>query len=214
VDDGLLYDADGKQFEEVQVVEVETERGIIYWLSVPDSDPDCNRYNVELYEGGWKGGIYFFGGDGKYISMLEKEDSNSCYVFFSPDGKQFILRAPVDQYLLYEFDGLKLKKSFGGTTLEWIDPFRFAYSIIDESKNAREEAGFDGWLTVVVYDSAADLLTTVIEATATEDFLVDSFDAETGELVIWKKSVEDEKDWGDFFKQKLERIRVPVPAAR
>ena len=215
--DGLLYtvDANGqkKQFEGAEVVEEETAGGKIYWLA---GDPEADGMNEGLYKG-WKSGIYFFGGDGKFISLLEKKHADRSYVQFSPDGKQFILSSGtyVDrEYLLYEFDGLKLQRAFGGISGVWIGPFRFAYTLIDESKNARhKDADFPGWLTVVVYDSAVDLLTTVLEATETEDFMMDRLNDETDELVVTKFSVKDKKDWGDEEKINVESIRVPIPAA-
>ena len=213
VNDGLLYMANGKQFEGAEVVEDMIEGGSIYWLAV---DPAADGTNEGLYKG-WEGGIYFFGGDGKFASMLKREGAQMCYVILSPDGKQFILSdgTYVDrEYLLYTFDGFELKKSFVGIGGGWIDSYRFAYSIIDGSKSARHEyADFSGPLSVVVYDSAVDLLTIAAEATATEDFMMNSVDAENGELVIMKLSVEDEGDWGDEEKLEIENIRVPIPAA-
>ncbi|MCL2010734.1 MAG: hypothetical protein FWG71_09370 [Synergistaceae bacterium] len=213
VNDGLLYMADGKQFEGAEVVEDLIEGGKIYWLAV---DPEAGGTNEGLYKG-WKGGIYFFGGDGKFISMLEREGAQMSYVQFCPDGQQFVLSSGTyadREYLLYEFDGFELKKSFGGIGGAWIDPFRFAYSIIDASKGPRHEnADFPGRLSVVVYDSAVDLFTIAAEATATEDFMMNSVDAENGELVIMKLTVKDEGDWGDEGKLEIENIRVPLPAA-
>jgi hypothetical protein len=216
VNDGKLYDADGKQFKGAEIVTAETEGGIIYWLAV---NPDADGCVEGLYEG-WKGGIYFFGGDGNFISMLAREHAQESYVWFSSDGKQFILSGGTfyyPEYLLYGFhgfDGFELKKSFGGTRGAWIDNFRIACSTIDRSKNARyEEAYYHGWLSVVVYDSAVDLFTTVIDATATEDFMMLSVDHETDELVVAKFSVKDEKDWGDREKREYDEICLPVPPA-
>jgi len=191
-------------------VTVQTARGTIYWLA---GDPEADGKNEGLYKG-WKSGIYFFGQDGKFISMLEKERAQMCFVRFSPDGKQLVLGSGDRENLLYEFDGFELKKSFGGIGGAWIDPFRFAYTIIDESRGARHEnADFPGRLSVAVYDSAVDLLTIAAEATATEDFMMNFVDAESGELVIMKFSVKDEGEWGDREKVKIDVIRVPIPAA-
>ena len=139
------------------------------------------------------------------------------YVQFSPDGKQFILGSGtyVERvYELYKFEGLNPQKTFYGTSLTWVGPNRFAFTFIDASKKARHEgADFSGWLSVVVYDSAVDLLTTVAEATKTEDFMLDGLDDETGELSITKFFVKDEKDWADEEKRETEDISRPIPAA-
>jgi hypothetical protein len=213
VDDGLLYDADGKQFEGAEVVEVDFELGKIYWLAV---DPDADGSNEGLYEG-WAGGIYFFGSDGNFISMLGRKNAQMSYVNFCPDGSQFALSGADHSdyaYELHEFEGLKLKKTFSGLNFVWIDNMRFAFTLIDESKGARHEnADIPGWLTVAVFDSAVDLLTTVTEATKTESFMVNEYVEETGELVVMKISVKDEKDWADEDRQEIEEIRVPVPPA-
>ena len=104
VKDGLLF-LDDKQFYGAEVVTVQTARGTIYWLA---GDPEADGTNRGLYRG-WKSGIYFFGQDGKFISMLEKERAQMCFVRFSPDGEQFTIGIFGDsEYLLYNFDTLEL----------------------------------------------------------------------------------------------------------
>ena len=215
VDDGVFYtlDAQGEwtKVEGARVGEEDIQGKKIYWYAV---SPDTHEMHKD-----WIGGIYFFGDNGKFISMVKKEDAERSYVQFSPDGEQFILNSGTyvnREYLLYEFDGLKLKKSFHGIGLAWLDPVRFVFTLIDTSKDERYEGAansgtlFEGWLSVVVYDSAADSLTTVVEATKTEDFMMNEFDGNTGELVITKISVTDEKDWAEE-NLKHEEIRVRVP---
>jgi hypothetical protein len=219
VEDGLLYsvNAEGekKQAEGAEVVEAETEGGKIYWLA---ADPEAGGSNEGLYKD-WAGGIYFFGSDGNFINCLEREDAQKSYVQFSPDGKRFILDSGefvTRQLLLYEFDGLELKKEFYGMpSPEWLDDsYRFAFTLIDTSKISRyENADIFGWMSVAVYDSAVDLLTTVAEATATEDFMLSGVDRESGELNVTKLSVSNEKDWADESKHATEDIKVPLPAA-
>jgi hypothetical protein len=216
VEDGLLYAVDEgqkKQIEGAEVVEDVTEGGTFYWLAV---DPEADEENERLYKG-WKRGIYFFGSDGKFISLLEKENAQISYIIFSPDGKQFLLSNgdEVDcEYQLHEFSSFKLKKTLRGMSAIWIDHMRYALTVMDESKKGRYEgADIPGWLSVVVYDSAVDLITTVTEATKKEDFMMSDFDSETGELIITKFSVKDEKDWADEEKREIDEIRVPVPPA-
>jgi len=218
VDEGLLFsiDSQGKktQFEGAEVVEVKGDFGTRYWLA---GDPNANGANEGLYKG-WTSGIYFFGADGKFISCLEYEDAQMSYVNFSPDGAQFTLDTGtyVDRdYKLYSFDSLELKKSFYGvSTLEWLDPVRMTFTIIDKDKKERaKDYDIPGWLSVVVYDTAAEALETVAAATETEDFMLESVDQEAGDLVITKISVKSQKDWADEKKRKNEQIRVPIPAA-
>ena len=214
VENGLLYalDAEGEWTEvkgagRVNEEDIQGEK--IYWLAV---DPEAE----EIYKG-WQGGIYFFDDEGEFISLVEKENAHQTWVEFSPDGEQFILSSGtyVDrEYLLYDFDGFKFKKTFYGIGLEWLDPVRFVFTLIDVQKGARYGgADFPGWLSVVVCDSGVDSLTTVVEATKTEDFMMKEVDGNTGEIIITKFSVNDEKDWKDedAGKIKTEEIRVPVP---
>jgi hypothetical protein len=215
VDDGLLYTLDAKggktQIEGAEVSEEKIDGGKIYWLA---AGPDAGGENEGLYKG-WKSGIYFFGGDGKFISCLAKEDAWQSYVQFSPDGKRFVLDSGtyVDrEFNLYEFDGFTLRKTFYGMSpLAWLDPFRFAFTFIDAEKGPRhQDADISGWLSVVVCDSSADKLQTVAEATITEDFWLESVDSDTGELVITKNYVKNKRDWADYEKRSSEEMRVPV----
>jgi len=219
VDDGLLYlvDAEGRKeqvedFSVQRIWEHNTERGKIYSLALyPQS---------ELFKD-WKHGFYFFGGDGKYISMVEldEDESNLLYVYFSPNGKQFVIStlAYCGPYKLYEFDSIKLKKEleFVGALAYWIDPLRFALMTVDRSKGARhgDAERLDGALSVAVYDTAVDLLITVAEATDTEDFKLEGVDRETGELIITKYSVKNKRDWKDEEKIEKREIRVEAPPA-
>jgi len=214
VENGLLYTLDAQgEWTEVKGARGVEEKDIqgekIYWLAV---NPEAE----EIYKG-WQGGIYFFDDEGEFISLVEKEDAHRTWVEFSPDGEQFILDSGtyVDrEYLLYDFDSFKLKKTFYGIALAWLDPVRFVFTLIDTPKGERYEgADFPGWLSVVVYNSGTDSLTATVEATKTEDFMMERVDGRTGELVITKFSVNDEKDWKDedTGKIKTEEIRVPVP---
>ena len=217
VDDGLLFAVDAKggrkQIDGADVVEERTKGGVIYWLA---ADPNADGSNENMYKG-WKSGIYFFGSDGKFISCLEKKDAATCYVRFSPDGKQFALDSGtyVDRdYELYAFDGLALKKSFRGIGLTWLGPQRFAYSAIDTAKGRRhKDSDIAGWMSVVVCDTSSDSSVTVLEATKTEDFMMEGIDRDANELAVTKFSVKDERDWGNDEKTSVENIRISVPVA-
>jgi hypothetical protein len=218
VDDGLLFTLDDKgvrkQFDGAEVVEEQTARGKIYWLA---ADPNADGANEGLYKG-WTSGIYFFGADGKFISCLEIKDAQMSYVHFSPDAKHLVLDSGtyVDRdFKLYDFDGLKLKHDFyGASPLVWLDNGRFVFTGLDTKRGSRSEgADMPGWMSVVVYDLAAGDLVTVVEATATEDYMLDGADLDAGELVIWKYSVKNPEDWSDDEKKKTESVRAPIPSA-
>jgi hypothetical protein len=216
VENGLLYMTDGSgkraQFEGAEVVEEAIDGGKIYWLA---ADPNADGSNEGLYKD-WKSGIYFFGGDGKFLSCLEIKDAQMSSVRFSPDGKQFVLDSGTyanHDYKLYTFDGFELKKTFYGMPqLIWLDPVRFAFTVFDTERGPRyKNADLSGWMSIVMYDTAAETLETIIEATATEDYMLES--ADEGELVIWKYSVKDADDWADVDKREMEEIKISIPAA-
>ncbi|MCL1940448.1 MAG: hypothetical protein FWG09_00790, partial [Synergistaceae bacterium] len=214
--DGLLYRVDQngqkKQVEAAEVVEAAVKGGKIYWLAV---DPEFDGEDEEMFRS-WRSGIYFFGGDGKFISCLEKEDPQMSYIIFSPDGKQFVLDSGtyVDRdYKLYAFDGLKLKKEFYGLSeLEWLDPARFVFTLIDGKHGARSSnADIPGWTSVVVYDSASGSIKTLAAATKTEDYMLDAVNISAKELSITKYSVKNEKDWSNEDKIEEQEISLPIP---
>jgi hypothetical protein len=216
VENGLLYTTDESgekiQFEGAEVVEEEIDGGKIYWLA---ANPDADGSNEGLYKD-WKSGIYFFGDDGKFLSYLEIKDALVGYVRFSPDGKQFVFDSSTQSdrdYKLYAFDGLELKKTFyGASPVIWLDDERFAFTELDTARGLRDENAYlSGWMSIVLYDTAAETFETIMEATATENYILDSVDDD--ELVIWKYSVPDAKDWADEDKRETQQITIPIPSA-
>ena len=214
VNDGLLYtvNAEGQKMriEGAEVLEKETENGKIYWLAV---DPEYD----ELYKG-WEGGIYFFGSDGKFLSYLERENTRDFCVRFSPGGKWFLSFYNLSiegEFILYQFDGLKLKETFDGLNeLFWVDSKRFALMLLDNTHGERDrDAEIRDWISVAVYDVASGEYQMVKTATETEDYWLSSVDEGTGELIIKKTSVKNVEDWADAEKHESEEIRVPAPAA-
>jgi WD40 repeat protein len=222
VDGGLLFTVDAKgektRFEGVEVVEtvLEGERNSKrYWLI---ADPEAYVSEEGLYEG-WKSGIYFFGGDGKFISCLETEDAPWSEVKFSPDGKLFVLDSGtgvVRDFALYAFDGLQLISTLSGISpVDWLDNERFAFTGLDDSHGPRGTAAeVEDWMSVVIYerDMAGPVTVKAATATATEDYVLGSVDRAAGELEIWKTSVKNAKDWPVSDKREQTTIRVPIPA--
>jgi hypothetical protein len=211
VDDGLLYDVDGKQVESANVESQELEDEKIHRLVV------CGGENEELFEEGWTGGVYFFGSDGKFISFLRK-DMVDIRVVPSPDGKWFVLftgAVVFGDFEIYQFDGFELKGTVASLNFPfWIDSTRFALMLPDYTrKPAREGSDIEAWISVGVYDVSSGALETVRAATATENYWLSSFDKNTEEIVIEKTFVKDVKDWADWEKYEFEEIRVPVPSA-
>jgi hypothetical protein len=214
LEDGQLYrvDAKGKgkkeRLEGASLTEALTEGGKIYWLA---ADPDGDEEHAKVYKG-WKSGIYFFGDDGKFISVLERENPQISDVYFSPDGGQFVLDSGTyveRDYELYAFDGLKLKKKFFamGEPI-WLDSTRFAFTLIDKTQK-RPGSDISGGLSVVVFDSATGSLQTVAQATKTVDFYLVAVEGE--EFLMAQSIVEDEKDWADEGKKAEVKNRYPIP---
>ncbi len=215
VENEQLYKIDdsGKKtlLENVEVSKVEIKDGADVYYATLDPESNSSLGKIES-------GLYFFDGKGKSVSFLKKEQPEICFANFSPDGKKFILDCGtyVDRsFELYEFNGLVKKKDYYGCSqLSWLDPHRFVFTLIDETHKARTtESEIPGWLSVVVYDSAVDLLTPVAEATPTDDFLFEAVDVEANTLVINKYHVDDEKLWSQEDKIDSESIEKPIPAA-
>jgi hypothetical protein len=236
VEDGTVFILDGKGGRKESgaiVEEQETSGGVIYFV---DANPDADGMEEGLYKG-WTKGFYFFGADGKFISCLEIDKAGPGgmgSVMFSPGGKWFVhyvgssssepSEYKLDEYKLYEFDGLKVKKDlrdFYGLWPFWLDDGRFAFTRLDAKRGSRgKSAPNPGWMSVVVYDIAADELTAVAEATATEteDYMLSEADRDAGELVILRYSVKKPEDWAKKdWNNDTENdtyIRVPIPAAK
>ena len=117
---------------------------------------------------------------------------------------------------LYDFVGFKKKATFraiGSAT--WIDHARFVFTKEDRSKGPRGASAphQEGWVSVVVYDTAIEEEVPVMEATATKDYLLDGIDYEEGTMTIIERSVKDVKDWNDEQKVQDNVITAPFPAA-
>ena len=179
----------------------------IYTLAV-DGDIE-NMYR------GSKKGIHFFGNDEKFISFLPWDMAEFSFVHFSPDGKQFVLDSGtyvIREYGLYQFDGLKCKKIFsGGGQLGWINPTCFAFTSIDAEKRERVKGSGVGWLSVVMYNTASDKLTTVIPATDTADYELEEVYSDKNLFLITESTVEKKSDWDDFEKVKTKQIKKDIP---
>lgn len=214
VKNGALYriDAAGKEkpiiTNPVRINSFDTIKGIGYAVG------------IDIEEEGSEGldeGVYFFDKSGKFIKFFEDEESYKNEVFFSPDGKYVVLSRGtyVDRFdRIFRFDTGELVDEFLSQGIRWLDSKRLAFAYIDESKGDRaEDSQITGWLSIVVYDVKKNKLETVMEATATEDYHLDDVDFKSGELIVWKYSVKKQSEWANDGAA-IEKIRVPIPAAR
>jgi hypothetical protein len=208
--------ADGKRqrIEDVHVMASEIDggaKGSISWFAV---DPDEN----DAMQGS-KSGIYFFDEKNKPLFFMPFEYATMIGgIFFSDDGKQMLLDVGtwvVRNYILYDFKGTKGKTSFMGMTDPiWLDPHRFAFTMVEPDAEPRpSETDFDGWTSVVVYDTAIEEVVPVIQATETKNYLLTGVNWEKDELEITETSVKNEADWVDHEKHQNKKITAPFPAA-
>ena len=177
---------------------------------------------------GSEAGIYFFRGEeAKPAGFLPMKNAGTCALEFSPSGEKVLISCGTDTkrdlgFYLIE-DGCRFVKKASFSSLGrffWIDPHRFVFGNVDESKGPRmKEWTFRGnegwWCSVAMYDTLESELTVFEEATATStrNFVVTGCDDESGTLEIWEHFVKDEKDWEDEGKIEERDFRIPIPAA-
>ncbi len=68
-------------------------------------------------------------------------------------------------------------------------------------------------LSAVMYDTVAEELIVLKEATATKNYWYGGLADDGGSLVIQEDSVKSEKDWGDEEKITTREIKIEIPAA-
>jgi hypothetical protein len=186
-------------------------KGGIFWFAV---DPEANESMK-----GSKGGIYFFDDKDKFLWFLPYDDAATVSnILFSPDGKQMVLDAGtwvIRDYILHNFKETEEKASFTGTSEPiWIDAHRFAFTMVESDAEPRPSAtDFDGWTSVVVYDTAAKEIVQVTKATETKNYALTEVDWDKEELRITETSVKNKADWADMEKQEDRELTVPFPPA-
>jgi len=178
--------AEGKRqkIEDVNVVPFEFEKGVKSgaWFAVDSEMNDAME--------GSENGIYFFDDKDEPLFFLPFGDASYVSgIIFSPDGRQILLDTGtwvVRHYILYDFKKTKEKASFSGMDNPiWIDPSRFAFTMVEPDAEPRPSAtDFDGWTSVVVYDTAA------------------------------KKIVKTKADWANPEKFLNKELTAPFPAAK
>jgi hypothetical protein len=214
--DGKVYrvqDGEEKLLEDEPVNFANTDAGMYGWVLV---DPE--------FEGmaGSKSGIhFFFGDDNEPFAFLPMKDAAACMMEFSPSGEKVLISrgTEIKQDLgYYEIDiaGKKFnkKKSFvsAGHSF-WVDPHRFFFTSVDESKGARDNAGDQLWDSIAMYDSVFDELSILKEATETKDYFITGCDYDKGTVDVSESSVKNKKDWNNQDKIEYKELTVPIPAA-
>jgi len=68
-------------------------------------------------------------------------------------------------------------------------------------------------LSAVMYDTVAEEVVVLKEATATKNYWYGGLSGDGDSFVIQEDSVKSEKDWGDEEKITTREIKIEVPAA-
>ena len=215
--DGKPYrvvDGEEKLLEDDAADFANTEAGMWGWLLVDPTFSDGMK--------GSESGIYFFlGENNEPFAFLPIKDAAACMLEFSPSGKKLLIRRGTEikqdlGYYVIDIEGKKFdkKKSFvsAGHSF-WVDPHRFFFTSVDESKGKRDKAGEQLWDSIAMYDSVFDELNIIKEATETKDYFITGCDYDTGVVDVSESSVKDKKDWNDQEKIKYNDITIPIPAA-
>ena len=198
-----------------------TDEGLWAWILV---DPDLSE---EMK--GSEPGIYFFrGADAKPAGFLPMKGAGMCVLEISPSSEKMLISQGGEakrELGFYVVDAAKKtftkKKSFvSAGRFFWLDPHRFVFNSVDESKGTRmkdwEYRGEEAlWCSVAMYDTIEDTTSVFDEATATEtrNFTVTGADDDSGKLEIWEHFVKDAKDWGDDSKVEDRDFKIDIPAA-
>ena len=185
------------------------EQGM-YWYAV---DPDS-----EEAAKGLKRGVLLYDAEEKKYSFLptDEEQTRVENVTFSPDKKRMVLSANINRFAsglwVYELETLTLEKSFWGySEVFFVDPVRFAFTLVDEKIERPQEAGMWG-TSAALYEPADEKGYVVLKgAAAKENFSV--VGADDSGITINVTSVDSEKDWEDIDKHNDSEITLEVPAA-
>ncbi|MDR1978391.1 MAG: hypothetical protein LBQ42_06625 [Synergistaceae bacterium] len=186
--------------------------GGIFWFTV-----DSQASEVMA---GSKSGVYFFDDKGKALRFLPYDYAFTIGdIVFSDDGKQMVLDTGtwiVRVFFLYDFESLRQKAEFTGMgQVFWLDGNRFAFTMVEPDAEPRPSAtDFDGWTSVVAFDTldGRNVTIPVMKATETQNYLLTGVNPDKRELQITESSVKDKKDWVDMEKVKDKELSVPYPA--
>ena len=157
----------------------------------------------------------FFRTSAPEVEIDEEEET-----IFSPDGERFVLVTgsgirPDITYEVYGEGGEKLAE-FDGIRgmLEWIDPVRFVFTRIDDTREGEGGTFINVWrVSVIMYDTAIREEIVLKEATDTKNFWFDEVIEDGAAVTATEEYVKSEKDWTDEDKIKTREIRVEIPAA-
>jgi hypothetical protein len=182
-----------------------------HWIAV---NPDAQEEAKDLE----RGVLLYSEGAEKYsfIPLREEEMGIIDDVSFSSDGKRAVVASRVGRFvsllMLYDVEKLSRVEQFEGYSDSWwIDPHRFAFTMIEKGVELPESAGLWG-TSAAVYDpdNGAIILK---KTTSKEKFSVSGLNEAGDEITISVTSVESEKDWEDVDKWQESEIAVAVPAA-
>mgnify|MGYP000881339016 CR=1 FL=1 len=213
--DGRVYKGEERVEAEVHDVSPEIEGTVRFW-SVVGADESSPAAENET-------GVWFFAEDGEFLSFLPLESAEECQdIVFCQDGSYFLLmsgsgvRADMT-YILYELETMEQKIEIPGTrgSALWIDAGRVALTRIDDVRET-ESGAFSMAalrLSAVMYDTVAEELVVLKEATATKNYWYGGLSDDGGSFVVLEDSVKSEKDWGNEEKIKTRKIQIEIPAA-
>jgi hypothetical protein len=185
------------------------DNGIQYWAAIENEDePD-------------ETGVWFFTKDGQVNGFIPLDSAGEYQdLTWSPDGAQLLLTTgsgmrPDVFFTLYA-EGMEKKVEFSGVRggLEWLGPYRFVLTRIDDVREDEDGVilGYAGFRTsVVLYDTAVDLETVLKEASDTASYALDSIAED--KIVVEETYVASPKDWADEDKIERREIVVEPPPA-
>ena len=197
-----------EKIEEANVNITALDNKTILWFVANPEVMECSRM-----------GIYFFDDEEIPLFFLPHDFAFwvNDVVIFSPDGKQMVVgygTTVVWSYDLYDFKKIEKKASFDGMTRpRWLDSHRFALTMVEPDAEPPRDNGseFNGWTSVVVYDTETGKITPVMKATETQDYMLVGADLGKGELRISETSVRTKDDWPDYKKYQKKEITVKAP---
>ena len=210
-----LYKGEESVEAEVHDVPPEIDGRVRFWSAVGADESSPVAENET--------GVLFFAEDGAPLAFLPLESAEECQdIMFSPDGSFFLLvsgsgiRADMT-YILYETETMEGKIEIPGAreSAAWIDAGRFVMTRIDDVRET--ESGTFSMaalrLSAVLYDTVAEELVVLKEATATKNYWFGGVADGGASLVLREDSVTSEKDWGDEEKITTREMKMEVPPA-
>ena len=216
IKDGNVYRMDeGKEKRlDEDVHSIITDKGVYSWILV---DPNLSEAMKDS-----EAGIYFFKGEeNSPAGFIPMDNAGLCQIEFSPSGEKLTVgcgseaKQNLGVYVIAEAGKeLSKKASFQSAGhVWWVDPHRFVFNVIDESKGARNMAKDEWWNSVALYDSVEGELIIIKKATETQDYFCNGFNEDKGTLDAIERSVKNKKDWDNEKKIKTTDLTLSIPAA-